>query len=239
MFYICNLFSKIMNLCMSLKDIEKDKQVKKSLFKISHEVKNPIAVIKCYLSLMDGSIDKYNKYIPLVKDEVNHSLAILEVFSNIGKLKVEFDILDINYLLEDIVDMYKPILDSNRIKLIYKEETDEVYINGDYKRLKEVLINIIKNSIEALYGRVNPYIKIYTKISSNKVDIIIEDNGCGISKDDMVNMSEPFFTTKKNGTGLGVYLSKEIINIHKGSLIYDSKEDVGTNVKVELNLINI
>src|SRR5574344_1966264 len=61
---LINYVSKIMNLCMSLKDIEKDKQVKKSLFKISHEVKNPIAVIKGYLSLMDGSIDKYNKYIP-------------------------------------------------------------------------------------------------------------------------------------------------------------------------------
>ncbi|MBR1377298.1 MAG: HAMP domain-containing histidine kinase [Bacilli bacterium] len=210
-----------------------------SLFRISHEIKNTLAVVKGYVSLFDGSVEKYNKYMPFVKDNLNHSIALLEDFSNIGKLKIELDIMDINCLLDDVVNNYRNILSTSGIEIKYQQNKDEIYVNGDYKRLKELFINIIKNAKEALTGVKKPYISIKTKIVNDKVIISFKDNGCGIEEKDLLKVGEPFFTTKKDGTGLGVYLSKEIINAHNGKMIYESTPNNGTIVYVELDLLNL
>ena len=110
------------------------------------------------------------------------------------------------------------------------------YINGDYNRLNQVLLNIIKNSIEAVDIEKKSYIKIYTTLENEKIKIYIEDNGIGIPKENMKKISEPFFTTKQNGTGLGVLLSKEIIAAHNGKIEYNSEERIGTTVIITLPL---
>ena len=232
--YLISYVENEMKFYNTLKDIENDKQIHKSLFKIAHEVKNPIAVIKGYLSLMDGSIEKYEKYTPFIKEAVNHSLSILEDFSNIGKLNVNLDIIDINYLLEEVTSIYKPILSTDNIELNFDEIDDEIFVNGDYKKLKEVFINIIKNSKEANSKKID----ITTEIKDNKIIIKCSDDGDGISNDDLIKITEPFFTTKQNGTGLGVYLSKEIIMAHNGEMLYESYGK-GTNVYIKLDLFDL
>ena len=73
-------------------------------------------------------------------------------------------------------------------------------------------------------------------IVKSKVIITIEDNGKGINKESLKRIGEPFFTTKEKGTGLGVKLSNEIIELHNGSIKYSSKEKIGTTVKITLPL---
>ena len=101
---------------------------------------------------------------------------------------------------------------------------------ADYNRLSQVLINMIKNSIEAIPEDRRGEIKIKTSIKKNYLCVTIEDNGSGISKENLRRMKEPFFTTKTNGTGLGVYLSSEIMKAHGGLMRYYSKEGIGTTV---------
>ena len=123
------------------------------------------------------------------------------------------------------------------IKFIIEPLQEEIYINGDYNRLNQVLLNIIKNSIEAKDEKKQSYVKLYTKLNQKNIKIYIEDNGVGISKENMKKISEPFFTTKQNGTGLGVLLSKEIITAHDGKIEYKSKENTGTIVTITLPII--
>ena len=232
---LINYVEREMKFYSSIKDMENNKQIQKSLFKISNEIKNPLGVIKGYLSLMDGSKKKYNEYMPLVNEALSHSIAILEDFSSLGKLKINKEILDINYLLDEVVDYYKCILEMEGIELVYEKNEDEIFIEGDYKRLKEVLINIIKNAKEALVGVRNPKIVIKTEIYKEKVIVCISDNGQGMDKEELKSLSTPFYTTKKNGTGLGVYLSQEIIKAHKGEMNYVSNKNQGTDVYIKLD----
>lgn len=213
-----------------------DGKVKTSLFKITHEIKNPIAVIKAYLDMLNTKDKKQvEKYIPIIKSEIDRLLNLLQDFLLVNKANVSFDIMDINMLIEDIVERELPLIKASNICLEKDLIDDEIYINGDYNRLSQVLINILKNSIEAMEGR-GGLLTIKEVIRSNKVNIIIEDTGIGINKKILSKIKEPFYTTKNHGTGLGVSLSDEIIKAHSGILSYKSKENIGTKVTIKLPL---
>lgn len=228
---------KIIQIHMSYKELMKEHQLKESLFKISHEIKNPIAVCKGYLDMCDKNAN-YEKYIPILKSEINKTLNLLQDFSACNKIKIERDIIDISLLIEEITENLSLMFDKQNINFQIEPLEDEIYINGDYNRLNQVLLNIIKNSIEAKDSKKNSYIKIYTKLDDNTIKIYVEDNGIGIPKENIKKISEPFFTTKRNGTGLGVLLSTEIITAHDGKIEYESEENVGTTVTITLPLYN-
>ena len=222
---------------MDYKELQQEKQIRLSLFKITHEIKNPIAVCKGYLDMLDVGNDKQvRKYIPIIKSEIERLLILLQDFMLVNKENVECDIMDINLLLEEVIDKLKPMLDEKNIDLDSDLIDDEVYINGDYKRLSQVFINLVKNSIEAIPQERKGLIKIKNNIINNKLNIIIEDNGIGISDKILKKMKEPFYTTKVRGTGLGVSLSDEIISAHKGTLNYSSKEGEKTKTLIQLPL---
>ena len=225
----------IVKLEMTLKELQKEKQIRTSLFKITHEIKNPIAVCKGYLDMFDINNEKHSrKYIPIIRSEINRTLLLLQDFLDCNHLKINKDILDINLLLEDVEEECAPLLEDKKINYISHIEEDELYIDGDYERLKQVFINIIKNSIEAIIPRDDSYIEINTELDKNNIHIIIEDNGEGISKENLKKIREPFYTTKRDGTGLGITLSLEIIEAHDGKIIYDSELGNWTRVEVIL-----
>ena len=231
--YLFNLGDNISSLYLTISKYEKDKQLKNSLFKITHEVKNPIAVCKGYLDMLDiNDKDKLNRYIPIIKQEIDRSLNIMTDFMEFSKIKIEKDILDINVLLEDIEKEFNIIINKKNIQMTTKITQEEIFIIGDYNRLKQVFINIIKNSIESIsnHGK----IEIMTHILKDKYYIEITDNGCGMDEYTLSKVKELFFTTKKKGSGLGVGLSNEIIKAHNGSIDYISKLNKGTKVIVKL-----
>lgn len=243
LYYVINYFitvfflkaEKIIEINLSYKELMKEQQLRESLFKISHEIKNPIAVCKGYLDMYDPkNQEHFAKYIPIIKSEINRTLDLLQDFSACNKIKIECDIIDISLLLEEMKNNFTLMFDDKNIKSYFDLPDEEIYIYGDYNRLNQVLVNIIKNSIEATDINKKSYIKIYTKQTKKYITIYVEDNGIGMSKENMEKMYEPFFTTKQNGTGLGLLLSSEIINLHKGELEYESEENVGTKAIIKL-----
>lgn len=231
--YLFKLADKITNLHLTVSELEKDKQLKNSLFKIIHEVKNPIAVCKGYLDMLDANNqDQINRYIPIIKQEIDRSLNIMSDFMEFSKIKIDKEIIDINYLLEEIKEELKLLINSKDIKFNCLITKDEIFIEGDYNRLKQVFINIVKNSLEAIENKGS--ISIATHILKDKYYIEIEDNGCGMDDYTLSKIKETFFTTKIKGSGLGVSLSNEIIKAHNGSIDYISKLNKGTKVTVKL-----
>ena len=238
--YMYNKGEDIIKLQWSIKELEQDKQIRDSLFKITHEIKNPIAVCKSYLDMFDINNKDHIRYINILKEENEKILLLLQDFLSMNKIKIQKEILDINMLLEDVIGQLTPLLKDKNIKFDYNISLDEIFIEGDYNRLNQVLINMIKNSVEALDTTKEPKISLNYQINDNHfIIIIIEDNGCGIKSDEIERIKEPFYTTKKNGTGLGVSLSYEIINAHNGNLEYFSKENVGTKVVITLPIYEI
>ncbi|MGE5456401.1 MAG: sensor histidine kinase [Ignavibacteriales bacterium] len=218
---------------MNIKELEQEKQIRSSLFKITHEIKNPLAVCKGYLDMFDvNNIEHSKKYIPIMKKEINFTLILLQDFLSMTKINVEKEIIDINLLLEEVTNSLRPLLNEKNIEFIAKIGDNELFVFGDYNRLNQVIINVVKNSIEAIPDEKQGRIKMSTRLNSNNILIYIEDNGSGISKENLKKIMEPFFTTKCNGTGLGLSLSSEIIKAHKGELSISSELNKGTKVTI-------
>ncbi len=220
--YLLDKIKVILDMRVTAKEIEHDKQIKNTLFQITHEIKNPIAVCKGYLDMFDAGNPKHaEQYIPIMRDEIDKTLILLEDFLSMNRVKINKDLLDVNYLLSNFIETYELYFKEHKIDTDIKLSDHEVYLNGDYNRLFQVLTNIMKNSIEALGEK--PKIKVWTEIKAEKFYICVKDNGGGIPKDTLEKIKEPFFTTKMNGTGLGVSLSSEIIEAHDGQLLYESE----------------
>lgn len=232
--YLFKVIDKIESLNTTIKILEKDKKIKDALFKLTHEIKNPLAVCKGYLDMIDLSKEeKAIKYINIMKQEINRSLNIISDFVEYNKIKIVKEQIDLNCLLEDVYDSFKILINNKKIKFEYKDrEDEEIYFNGDYDRIKQVIINILKNAYEACEE--NGRIEISSNLYKNYLDILIEDNGIGMDKETLEHLKEMFYTTKKNGTGLGVALSNEIIKSHSGELLYTSEPNKGTKVTIRL-----
>ena len=172
------------------------------------------------------------KYIPIMKEEIDKTLNLLEDYLSMNRIKFNKDIMDINLLLEELMNEFNLYFIEKRIVTKINLLDEEIYINGDFSRLKQVFVNIVKNSIEALKDK--PCIELWTKEKNGKYYIYFKDNGIGISKENLEKIKEPFFTTKEKGTGLGTSLCDEIIRGHEGSINYESVEGEYTIVCVEL-----
>ena len=234
--YIFKIGDDISKIYLSYKELQQDKQIKESLFKITHEIKNPIAVCKGYIDMFDiNKKEESLKYISIIKSEIDRTLNILTDLSELNKVKITKDIVDINMIIEEIIDSVTLLFGDKNI-VINCSELDEIYIDGDYNKLKQVFINIFKNCYEAIND--NGIINIDTSIEDKMYIIKIKDNGMGMSSETLNKIGEVFYTTKRNGTGIGVALSKQIINAHNGKLEYTSQLGVGTTAIVKIPLLN-
>lgn len=234
--YFFDQGEKIVDLNSHVYDIEKEKELRTSLFKVTHEIKNPIAVCKGYLDMVDlKDSKKIHKYIPVVKSEIDRTLTLMDDFLDYTKVKVEKDEIDIVMLLEEIRDTLQSLFIENKIQAKFYLPEDEMYMNADFNRLKQVLINLLKNAIEAkdIKKDVSEVMVTLNKKAEN-LEIRISDNGVGMTEEELQQVSDMFFTTKEKGSGLGVSLSKEIIELHGGSLYYESIKGEGTEVKLTL-----
>lgn len=230
-FYIIYLKKRV-KLYLTIKDIEKNKAFKISISKVAHEIKNPLAVIKGYLSIFNPyDSNKCTRYKNIIEREVNNALLILKDFSEINNMKIIKEYMNFNNLLREIKETIIPFFRNKRINLQIDSEK-QIYIKADYNRLKQVFINILKNSCEALGKKGIISIKAYT--NNSKLIINIKDNGNGMSKETIENIFTPFYSKKLDGTGLGLCLSKEIIENHGGSIKYNSVLHKYTLVKIIL-----
>lgn len=232
--YFFNKNKRIIDINNALKELDKEQKIKASIFKLAHELKNPLAVCSGYLEMIPQTVEpKVENYLNIISDELKRSLTILNDFSSLGKIKnIEKEELDLSLLFEDVQQILNPLYQecNGSIKIPLE---DELYICGDYARLKQVIINILKNSLEAKNKEsINASIKV--KKQKNSYKISIADNGKGMTKEELNHIYDMFYTTKSNGSGIGVPFIKEIINLHGGELDYKSQKDKGTVITIIL-----
>lgn len=198
--------------------------MKVDIYTLVHEIKNPLAICKGYLSMLNSN--NLERYKDIISCNLQESLNILNNYLDTRKMCIQKDIMDINLLMESIIDNYKNIC---HVNFKYISLYDELLINGDYDRLKQVFNNIIKNSIEAS----SKNISISVKIVKNDVLISILDDGSGINDLLKVNNGSSY-TNKINGNGIGIIVCREIIKAHGGSIKYDNNIDTGCRVIIKL-----
>ena len=216
--------------------IKKEQNMSASLSTLTHELKNPIAVCNGYLEMLNlDDKEKSKKYVSIIKSEMNRSLTVINDFSSYGKLKkLELEEIDIVYLLDDTYQTLSNLFAENEATLSLQTIEEEIYILADYNKLKQVFINLLKNTLEAKKKDIPLKVKISVKNLKYKVKVIIKDNGVGMDKKTLEHIYDLFYTTKTHGTGIGTAFSKEVISLHKGTIKYNSTLGKGTEVIINL-----
>jgi signal transduction histidine kinase len=131
-------------------------------------------------------------------------------------------------LIEKVAQLMRTELKKTTIQFTYSYESEYLTIQADEEMIEQVLINLVKNAVEALAGLENGKIELNGKYSESAVVIEVKDNGPGIIKEAMDRIFVPFFTTKKTGSGIGLSLSRQIMQMHNGSLSVESEQDSKT-----------
>ncbi len=195
----------------------------------AHELKNPLSAIKGYLQfIQDESLDEplRQKYLQVTMSEVSRLEGVLQEFLQLVKPSeaplVSEKILLCENLSQGLKFMY-PQLMKNNIELSFACKGYPVWVRGDYGKLKQVVINLIKNSIEAMSQTVsNPNkcleIKLDLEFQDNVLQIYFQDTGPGIPEHLIDKLFSPFATTKASGTGLGLPVSMQIVKSMGGYL---------------------
>lgn len=196
---------------------------------IAHEIKNPLALIKTNLQLLELEDIRHThkRNFSVMYRELDRIEQLVLEFLDLSKPRCyEFCMIDISGLIEETVLLFQPEASRKSIN-IHTSLLPQVSVYGDSSRLKQVLVNIIKNAFEAMDFSGNLYIDLGF-VDSDFVIIRIEDTGIGISEDLIPHICNPFFSTKKDGTGLGLSISKQIVSDHRGTLSIKSTPSKGT-----------
>ena len=150
--------------------------------------------------------------------------------------KPVFTKVDIEYMFLNIGRLVKEELEAAHIHLFVMVNPPGLSLEADEKLLEQVMINLINNSRHALVGTINPEIQISAKIDHDQALIEVKDNGSGIPEDMIGNIFIPFFTTRAEGSGIGLSLSRQIIRLHSGSISVKSRPGIETIFTLKLPL---
>lgn len=199
------------------------------IYVLAHEIRNPLCVVKGYLDMLNES--NITKYKEIIKNQVSDSLSVLNDYLEFNRISLNKEEMDLNLLLIELKDNLKDYLKINNVNFNINLLDDEIYIKGDFNKLKQVFNNIVKNSVEAKSSNIN----ISYRIMFNRVTICIKNDGYKIDNDTFYKMGN-FFTTKENGHGIGTSLIKKIISLHNGKIKYRNNKNNGVSVFITLSL---
>jgi len=206
---------------------------------IVHEIKNPLTTIKGFnqIILKKTKEASTREYADIIEDEVNQVNTVVTDFLAFARpRKPSLKEISINELFKSIEIMIETQLFIKRILFELKLPSVEHTVLVDDSQIKQVIINIIKNAIDALETVENPKLNINVNFLKNngEMKISIKDNGRGISAQDIMKLGTPFFTTKEKGTGLGLSICYQIIKENNGIITCESKLNEGTTFNIVL-----
>lgn len=209
---------------------------------VAHELRNPLGIMGSSLYFVNSVLDKgemrvpdmLRKHLGIIKNEVERSKKIIENLLSFSRVSnQEREPVDLNDLLRVTLDLVKKELLVNNIRLATEfEDVPSVLLNLD--ELKQAFLNIILNATQAMPD--GGALTIRTRLDGARVQVGFEDTGTGISKENLPNVLNPFFTTKDPGvgTGLGLSLTHTFIRRAGGDLVLESEPGIGTKVRILL-----
>ncbi|KPC97955.1 Sporulation kinase E [Geobacillus sp. BCO2] len=201
---------------------------------IAHEIRNPMTALKGFIQLLQGSIDgDYSMYFNVIMSELKRIESIITEFLVLAKPQaVQYRQNDICKIMQDTIDLISAQAMMHNVQIIADFERGLPPVYCEPNQLKQVFINILKNAIEVMPKGGDITVRIVR--ADCYVRISITDQGCGIPKDKIKKLGEPFYTTKERGTGLGLMVSYKIIEEHQGKIEVESEVGVGTTFHITL-----
>ena len=213
---------------------------------LTHEIKNsviPISTLSDVILQMIKDEDDKPNLAKLDEESVEDLVGGLETietrskglanfvktYDQLTKLpQPEFQQVNVKKMIERVQSLFKPDLEHRDIQL-HLFSPDDLQIEADPDLIDQILINLVKNAMEAINGQEKGIIRISAMQTEQNVILTIKDNGPGIPDEILENIFVPFYTTKESGSGIGLSLSRQIMRLHRGNITCTSTEGEGTS----------
>ncbi len=208
---------------------------------LAHEIKNPLATIAMNLELLVEDLGptesprerRMLSKIETVQRACKNLQNILDdflQFARAGELNLESE--DLNAVVQDFIELFRPTADGKNIEISPHLATDRAQVNLDRVLFNQVLLNLALNAQQAMPQ--GGLLELQTSISDGQVRLDLIDNGCGMDERTMAKMFQVFFSTKHNGSGLGLPTVKKIVEAHGGTITCQSAVGKGTRFTILL-----
>lgn len=206
---------------------------------IAHEIKNPLTPMKLNLQFMqrtlqNGDIEevrsRFKDISAVLIEQIDHMASIASAFSDFAKLQVaNNEWFDLSELVNGCVKLFH-----ENVAVMESDIDPDVFVYGDREQVNRVVVNLLKNAEQSIPEGREGHVLVRLKTVLGKIILLVKDNGCGIPESIKDRISEPNFTTKSGGTGLGLAMSYKIIESMGGSITFESVENEGTTFYVVL-----
>ncbi|MFC5449604.1 PAS domain S-box protein [Paenibacillus aestuarii] len=205
---------------------------------IAHEIRNPLTAIKGFIQLIQNKYPESGKYFDIIKSEVERIDLITGELLLLAKPNLKSaKPLDLGELLEQVRLLLDTQCLMNNIELLCNYKAKPQPVIGDANQLKQVFVNLLKNAVEAMPK--GGQIQLIVDADTRETSITIQDQGPGIPLELMNNIGRPFYTTKQNGTGLGLMVSYKIVQDHGGSIHAENIPQAGAAFTIKLPIAQV
>ena len=211
---------------------------------LAHEIKNPLSTIQLNLHLLQEDLpsesiggSRVHSRLRTVRQEASRLREILDDFLKYaGNLTLEREVVDVNALVEELSDFFSPQASASNVRIRFVPAQMPVRASLDAKLFKQALLNLMLNATQAMSGGGELMLSVDGNGPSVLVSVI--DTGPGIAADDVSRIFEAYYTTKKGGTGLGLPMTKRIIEEHGGRILVESEMGRGTRIQLILPAVH-
>lgn len=236
---ICTLLWEVITTNFAVLDdliqAEKKQTVSHLAASISHEVRNPLTVTRGFIQLLSGDVspDLRKEYADIALKELDRATEVINDYLTFAKPVLEkMEKININEEMRHAINVITPLATMNGVQVQFSLLEQDYFTKGNSKRFQQCLINILKNGVEAIqdHGK----LKITQNYADGIIKIEIQDEGTGMTKEQIGRLGEPYFSTKEKGTGLGMMVSYSIIRGMDGTINVKSEPGLGTCFTIKL-----
>ena len=211
---------------------------------VAHELNNPLQTIKNCLFLIQQDIDKEAETQTYIDMALSESKRLSNLVSQLREVyrpggSGVRHLISLNKLVNEVYSLLKEHLKQNHIRWEYSLVPEEIIVNANANQLKQVLLNICLNGLDAMQPNGGTLsLQLFSDSETTEIGLSIQDSGTGITADNLSHIFEPFFTTKETGSGLGLAICYDIIQSHGGRIEAKSQLDLGTTFTLWFPLVD-
>ena len=228
----------------SIKQIESELEVSRRLADIGrltsgvgHEVKNPINAIVVHLELLRGKLDRKEagseRHLDIIQDEIRRLDRVVQTLVDFSRpVDLELSTQDIKHVVSTVLALASPELEQQHVHVISILPPQAVFARVDADLLRQALLNVVLNGAQAMAE--GGELEVELRQDGRYATIAVRDQGCGIPKEILDRIFNLYFTTKSNGTGIGLAMTYRILQLHNGSITVESRVDKGTEFVLRL-----
>ena len=222
---------------------EKRDLLERLLARLAHEIRNPLSSLDIHVQLLEEDLgglapqlrDHLTSRLEIIQGELHRLDSIVEHFLQLaGPSALDLEQVDMEKIVTHVCELLRPEAAAREIEIFTRVEDSLPPLSADPVRLTQALLNLVINALQAVDR--NGWIEVTAAIAGQAVSLAVSDNGPGIPQEKLPAIFDPYFTTKTEGSGLGLWIAQQIVTAHGGTLQAQNAPESGALFTIRLPL---